>query len=185
MLARADTVPSCGNSHSTKGTTRGARYVTATVTGAPTPPSRATVTSVRSGGRPPPRRAACRTRSWSVVTAASRAPSRAAWTTTSESLATSPTCTSAKAKSRAKGRTMASSTAALPMSRAGRVGTGALLGVTDDAIDDAVEERRELPRRPRPDQQHDGDGRRGQDDQGVLGCGLSPVGRQTRLKAYE
>src|SRR5919108_75347 len=75
MLARADTVPSCGNSHSTKGTTRGARYVTATVTGAPTPPSRATVTSVRSGGRPPPRRAACRTRSWSVVTAASRAPS--------------------------------------------------------------------------------------------------------------
>src|SRR3989442_3387238 len=114
----------------------------------------------------------------SSATAAARAPARAAASTSNRSRTSSPSWTRASAITRSNGRTSANSTTADPRSPA------LLARIAGHVVDDVVEERRELPRRMRPRDQDDGDGRSGKDHEGVLRRRLPFLSREEGTKAY-
>src|SRR6185503_20553455 len=82
------------------------------------------------------------------------------------SLTSSPIWTRPSVTTNTSGITNANSTAAEPRSPASVTLRGRR--IADHRVDDLVEERRQLARRMRPGDQHDGDGRRRQDHQRIL-----------------
>src|SRR5215207_1183035 len=163
MVALASSDTDSGNNHPASSDAIATSYATDTVTGAPRPPLHTTSTRSRSRSR---QTAAARTASSTASadgwTAASRAPAREAWVSRSESRAITPTCTSANSNRRRIGNSRANSTAAEPRSSLRSASTAG------DLVDDGVEERRQLARRARPHDQHDGDRGRGQDHECVF-----------------
>src|SRR5262245_2275575 len=109
-----------------------------------------------------------RTSASSVLTAAARAPARAAPTRISWSLTRRPTCRTARAMARIRGRTRANSTVAEARSPT----PGRALEAPGDVVDDRVEERRQLATGLCPRDEDERHGGRGEDHECVLGRGL-------------
>src|SRR4051795_2624395 len=164
------------------GTPVGARYATSTRTRLPVAPRPEVVTVKRAPSRVELAAAAREAASAAGSTAASRAASRAACTTRIWSRTSSPSWTMPRSRMKTRGRTRASSTDAWPPSPPSRLTACTSwrrrsLDLVGDGAHDGVEELADELGLGGPGHDEQGDCRRPQQDEGVLGGRLPPLVR--------